>query len=379
MTRKEKKKNRRINNGKRYRIRYDRIVILVLVLIVLAVVITSCVKAFFGKEESNTPESSQSLSSEKSDSAETSDTGESDKTTESSVSADTSVTGEITTETSTSSVTTTTTTTTKAMPTGYKREKHSHEDIYKGDLILVNAEYDYKFYEDDINTTTLFDNKSDSYGAGDFVTRLDRNVLNHLNEMIDAYAESQYLDSTYIFILDGYRTYDEQVERHSSGKSRTFEAGHTDYHTGRTFDIYCSDTFSNIGYGYFNPTDNYEWFVENSGNYGFITRFPEYKSEITGENARTYTYRYVGVPHAVYINSNNLCMEEYIELIKAYTIENQLEITVDGRTYGVYYVPAEEDETDVLVPLGKMYTVSGNNVDGFIVTVNEGYKTTINN
>ncbi len=378
MTRKEKKKNRRINNGKRYRIRYDRIVILVLVLIVLAVVITSCVKAFFGKEESDTPESSQSLSSEKSDSTETSDTGESNKTTESSVSSDTSVTGEITTEASTSSVTTITTTT-KAIPTGYKREKHSYEDIYKGDLVLVNAEYDYKFYEDDINTITLFDNKSDSYGAGDFVTRLDRNVLNHLNEMIDAYAESQYLDSTYIFILDGYRTYDEQVERHSSGKSRTFEAGHTDYHTGRTFDIYCSDTFSNIGYAYFNPTDNYEWFVENSGNYGFITRFPEYKSEITGENARTYTYRYVGVPHAVYINSNNLCMEEYIELIKAYTIENQLEITVDGRTYGVYYVPAEEDETDVLVPLGKMYTVSGNNVDGFIVTVNEGYKTTINN
>ncbi|MDE7104956.1 MAG: D-alanyl-D-alanine carboxypeptidase family protein [Ruminococcus sp.] len=378
MTRKEKKKNRRINNGKRYRIRYDRIVILVLVLIVLAVVITSCVKAFFGKEESDTPESSQSLSSEKSDSTETSDTGESNKTTESSVSSDTSVTGEITTEASTSSVTTITTTT-KAIPTGYKREKHSYEDIYKVDLVLVNAEYDYKFYEDDINTITLFDNKSDSYGAGDFVTRLDRNVLNHLNEMIDAYAESQYLDSTYIFILDGYRTYDEQVERHSSGKSRTFEAGHTDYHTGRTFDIYCSDTFSNIGYAYFNPTDNYEWFVENSGNYGFITRFPEYKSEITGENARTYTYRYVGVPHAVYINSNNLCMEEYIELIKAYTIENQLEITVDGRTYGVYYVPAEEDETDVLVPLGKMYTVSGNNVDGFIVTVNEGYKTTINN
>lgn len=372
MTRKEKQKNRRVNNGKRYRIRYDRIVILVLVLIVLAVVITSCVKAFFGNEEPDTPESSQSLSSETSDSVETSDTGESSEVTEPPVTADTSVTDEITTETASSSSTTvTTTTTTKAIPTGYKKETHSYEDIYKGDLVLVNAEYDYKFYEDDINVTTLFDNKSDSYGAGDFVTKLDRNVLNHLNEMIDAYAKSQYLDSTYIFILDGYRTYDEQVERHSSGKSRTFEAGHTDYHTGRTFDIYCSDTFSNIGYAYFNPTDNYEWFAENAGNYGFIMRFPEYKDEITGERARTYTYRYVGVPHAVYINSNNLCMEEYIEIIKTYTNENPLKITANGQSYAVYYVPAEEDETDVIVPLGKMYTVSGNNADGFIVTVIE--------
>lgn len=371
MTRKEKQKNRRVNNGKRYRIRYDRIVILVLVLIVLAVVITSCVKAFFGNEEPDTPESSQSLSSETSDSVETSDTGESSEVTEPPVTADTSVTDEITTETASSSSTTVTTTTTKAIPTGYKKETHSYEDIYKGDLVLVNAEYDYKFYEDDINVTTLFDNKSDSYGAGDFVTKLDRNVLNHLNEMIDAYAKSQYLDSTYIFILDGYRTYDEQVERHSSGKSKTFEAGHTDYHTGRTFDIYCSDTFSNIGYAYFNPTDNYEWFAENAGNYGFIMRFPEYKDEITGERARTYTYRYVGVPHAVYINSNNLCMEEYIEMIKTYTNENPLKITANGQSYAVYYVPAEEDETDVIVPLGKMYTVSGNNADGFIVTVIE--------
>lgn len=381
MTGKEKRENRRINNGRRYRIRYDRIVILVLVLIVLAVVVTSCVKAFFGKDNPDIPESSLTLSSE------TDSSGKSSDTVETSVSDnDTAATGEAAEEpaetTVTTAVTTTelTTTTTDSVPLGYKTETHSHEDIYKGDLVLVNAEYDYKFYEDDINIKTLFDNKSDSYGAGDYVTKLDSNVLNHLNKMIDAYAESQYLDSTYIFILDGYRTYDEQVERHSSGKSKTFEAGHTDYHTGRTFDIYCSDTFDDIGYAYFSPTGNYKWFAENAGNYGFIMRFPKYKESKTGEKARTYTYRYVGIPHASYINSKNLCMEEYIEKIKAYTIENPLEITADGRTYEVYYVPAEKyGSTDVPVPSGKMYEVSGNNADGFIVTVNKGYKTTVNN
>ncbi len=368
MTRGEKQKNRRTNNGKRYRIRYDRIVILILVLIVLAVVITSCVKAFFGKEEPDNLNSSQSFSSGTSVSVETSTTSQETNT---SVSAETTVSVEYTTETESVSSTDSVTSTTKTLLSGYTTETHSNDDIYKGDLVLVNAEYDYKFYEDDINPITLFDNKSDSYGAGDFVTRLDKNVLKQLNEMIDAYAESKYLDSTSIFILDGYRTYDEQVERHINGKSRTFEAGYTDYHTGRTFDMFCSDTFDEIGYAYFSPTGNYRWFAQNAGNYGFIMRFPEGKEEITGENARTYTYRYVGVPHAVYINSNNLCMEEYIELIKTHTNENPLEITAGGQNYAVYYVPAEENKTDVPVPSGKMYKVSGNNADGFIVTVIE--------
>lgn len=368
MTRGEKPKNRRNNNGKRYRIRYDRIVILILVLIVFAVVVTSCVKAFFVSEEPDNSDSSQSLSSDTSGSVETNDTGQG---TAPPVSADTTVSAEHTSDTSSVSATDSATSTTNALLSGYKTEIHSNDDIYKGDLVLVNAEYDYKFYEDDINPITLFDNKSDRYGAGDFVTKLDKNVLKQLNEMIDAYAESKYLDSTSIFILDGYRTYDEQVERHISGKSRTFEAGYTDYHTGRTFDIFCSDTFDEIGYAYFSPTGNYRWFAQNAGNYGFIMRYPEGKEEITGENSRTYTYRYVGIPHAVYISSNNLCMEEYIELIKTHTNENPLEITADGQNYAVYYVPAGENETDVPVPFGKMYKVSGNNADGFIVTVIE--------
>ena len=34
----------------------------------------------------------------------------------------------------------------------------------------------------------------------------------------------------------------------------------------------------------------------------------------------------------------------------------------------IYYVEALEDATDVLIPKDCVYTVSGNNVDGFIIT-----------
>jgi D-alanyl-D-alanine carboxypeptidase len=184
---------------------------------------------------------------------------------------------------------------------------------------------------------------------------------------MEAYAASKNADTTDVFVQDGFRTYDEQVDRHSSGKSKTFSAGHTDYHTGRTFDMFLMNSDSSTGYSYFAADD---WFNQNAGSYGFILRYPEGKQEKTGENPRTYTYRYVGIPHASYINFNQLCLEEYIEEVKRHTNDNPLEITAGGNTYNVYYVPAAESgDTDVPVPDGMAYTISGCNAGGFIVTV----------
>ena len=94
------------------------------------------------------------------------------------------------------------------------------------------------------------------------------------------------------------------------------------------------------------------------------------KSDITGERARANTYRYVGVPHAKYITKHGLCLEEYIEQLKGYTIEKPLEVEGDGCAYRIYYVPLPaSDKIEVFVPEKDRYTVSGNNCDGFIVTV----------
>lgn len=348
---------------RKYRVRYDRIVIVVLIMVTIAVIATSCTKAIFGRNDdiatnnnsfiASTPDESESVPEPVQD-------GIIAETSESTTDGIQDITS--TPETPTESGT----------PDGYKKESYTYDDIYKGDLVLVNAEYEYKFPEDDVDVITLVGNRNDYYSSGDYVTSLDRFVLYQLNAMIESYATENNLETTDIFVQDGYRTYEEQVDRHNTGKSRTFEAGHTDYHTGRTFDMFYNDSESGTGFAYFSAEGNYEWFAENAGNYGFIVRFPEDKQEITGERPRAYTYRYVGVPHAVYINSNNLCMEEYIEELKSHTIDNPLEITTNAQNYSVYYVSAEiSGETEILVPTGKMYTVSGNNADGFIVTVTE--------
>lgn len=354
---------------RKYRVRYDRIVIVMLVLVTIAVIATSCTKALFGSNEPDSPMNNSSITASIPEETNTISESPTDSTeTEPSE----IVTGEVHDTTSAPEVPTElpTESLTENVPDGYKKEIHPYDDIYKGDLVLVNADYEYKFLEDDIDVVTLVGNRNDYYSAGDYVTSLDKIVLYQLNSMIKAFAEYNNLETTDIFVQDGYRTYEEQVDRHSTGKSRTFEAGHTDYHTGRTFDMFYNDSESGTGFAYFSAEGNYYWFAENAGNYGFIVRYPEDKQEITGENPRAYTYRYVGIPHAYYINSNNLCLEEYIEELKAYTIDNPLGIATEGRNYSVYYVPAENsDMNEILVPSDKVYKVSGNNADGFIVTV----------
>ena len=91
---------------------------------------------------------------------------------------------------------------------------------------------------------------------------------------------------------------------------------------------------------------------------------------MTGTKGSTYKFRYVGVPHAAYMTENSLCLEEYLEQLKSYTLQQPLDYEAGGKSYCIYYVPAEKSgSTDVSVPTDKEYSISGNNMDGFIVTV----------
>ena len=92
------------------------------------------------------------------------------------------------------------------------------------------------------------------------------------------------------------------------------------------------------------------------------------KDEKTGEDSRTYTFRYVGVPHALYMQEHNLCLEEYIDRVHSYSADNPLEITADGKTYQVFYVGiGGTKDVQVTIPSGT-YTASGDNISGYIVT-----------
>ena len=50
--------------------------------------------------------------------------------------------------------------------------------------------------------------------------------------------------------------------------------------------------------------------------YGFVLRYPDGKSNITGVNFENWHFRYVGVENAQYMANHQLVLEEYIQLLK---------------------------------------------------------------
>ena len=56
----------------------------------------------------------------------------------------------------------------------------------------------------------------------------------------------------------------------------------------------------------------YDWLLENAWKFGFILRFPEDKTHITGYDFEPWHYRFVGRDDAYMIYARGLCLEEYV-------------------------------------------------------------------
>lgn len=62
----------------------------------------------------------------------------------------------------------------------------------------------------------------------------------------------------------------------------------------------------------FASTNEYRWLNENAHNYGFILRYPENKTEITGMSFAPWHWRFVGRDAAKNIKEKGICLEEYL-------------------------------------------------------------------
>jgi len=243
---------------------------------------------------------------------------------------------------------------TPATVTEYGTATFDFTKIYQGDLILVNEQHPYNFdyATGDTNIVPIYKNRNDSYSVKDYETYLDLNVIAQLNAlMADCSAAISYNEFR---VVSGW---------YDKGKADDFP----DYYAGRSFSI---STIIGKESNRYKPEGKYAWFNDHCAEYGFILRYPANKEVLTGKDGRAYTFRYVGVPHASYMKENDLSLEEYIDKLKAYTNLNPLKITANDSVYEVYYVQASAGSvTEAPVPTNKTYSSSGNNIDGFIITV----------
>ena len=253
--------------------------------------------------------------------------------------------------------------------------KLDNNDVHKGSLILVNKAY--PSYVDGEDAVSLYDYKTNTYTVADTNVMINKSIVDTTNKMFDDFY-SIYGESD-LYIACAYRSYatqeglyqDELNSDPEAGVNLVAPPGYSDHQTGYVFDVDHYNATEKNGIA-FDGTGNDEWFLNNCANYGFIVRYPEDKVDITGYYYEPWHYRYVGIPHAIYMKQNNLCLEEYLDKIKNNTKDNPLTVSAeDGTTWSMWYEKAYEDGdvTQIAIPKDCDYEISGNNVDGFIITV----------
>ena len=239
------------------------------------------------------------------------------------------------------------------------------EKIYRGNLLLVNAEYPLK----DNNAGILI--PADMRFPEILMKRDAAHLLQLILEKICA--------GNAIVPVSGYRSLEEQSDiwndsRRDNGEefTRKYVAlpNHSEHQTGLAIDLGSNEgeiDFIRPDFPYSGICDE---FRKAAPDYGFIERYSKDKEEITGISHEPWHFRYVGYPHSKIMQENGFSLEEYIQFIKAYSEDNKyLYEQTHGNKIEIYYVPAKGDKTQIKEPENCAYQISGNNMDGFVVTV----------
>ena len=300
-----------------------------------------------------------------------------------------------------------------SLPDNYTEKVQDQGDIQIGNLLIMNGQYEFNYdtnklvinskedlvYQDKLpdGLINVYDYKrQESHNAytkininGILVPTyqlgpegmsivVEENTLNAFNKMMLDYCNQ----------LNSYAYSDSDRENSASGLNIAWgwsdkESLNNDLTSyGSVFYDHSMGTTVSLYYQKFNNEQvrltqsmlksNFKWIDENAHQYGFILRYPnDCNCKIHEDLTDRVQLRYVGVAHATYMKQNNLCLEEYVSLIREqhkFSGEH-LTFTVDGKSYEIYYYASSGSRTHVPVPKNDEYTISGNNMDGFIVTV----------
>ena len=157
--------------------------------------------------------------------------------------------------------------------------------------------------------------------------KVDVRIADELNRMMSDMRK----EGMRPIVCSGYRTiekqsklFDEYIkEKLKAGweysdaffraKMRIALPGTSEHHTGLAVDI-VGMSHQSLDDGQAD-TKEAKWLAEHCTEYGFILRYPEGKTDITGIDYESWHFRYVGAEAAAYIMENELTLEEFIEAV----------------------------------------------------------------
>ncbi len=188
-------------------------------------------------------------------------------------------------------------------------------DANYSELLLVNNENplpeDYAYGEG--MTTIEF-----KYHNGQ-LDQIDAKVWPYMKAMIEA----AWADGVELYVWSPYRSYDTQNMLFTNQVNRCLTDGVTreqaeiqaatvvarpgtsEHHTGLAADF-------NMASDRFETTEMYRWMCDNAEDYGFILRYPEDKTDITGVIYESWHWRFVGINTAKEMNQLGVTLEEYL-------------------------------------------------------------------
>lgn len=135
-----------------------------------------------------------------------------------------------------------------------------------------------------------------------------------------------------IYLLSAYRDVDRQIELYEAEVAKWKAAGYSkkdaeekagtvvavpgtsEHHLGLAVDLVSSEHVK-LDEGA-EKTKGYKWLVAHCHEYGFILRYPNEATEITGIIYEPWHFRYVGVEAATEIMEAGITLEEYLEQLQ---------------------------------------------------------------
>ena len=234
----------------------------------------------------------------------------------------------------------------------------SQADIHSGKLLLLNAENPLKSAPQVMLIAT--DRPKTEAGRpvysvlGMANLSLEYDALKQFNLMAEQFYKNTKDDN--LFVSTAY-------DASKSSQSPLYEAGNTValgyYSTNEKGETLRNESIYNV--------DKFSWIYSNAHKYGFVLLTSEAQTDDNGKSLGSNVFRYVGAPHSVAMASKKLSFESYLEYLKTKTsVDSPLSVKASGKTYAIYYVAAAAEHK---VPTEYAYTVSGNNTDGYIITV----------
>lgn len=196
-------------------------------------------------------------------------------------------------------------------------------------------------------------------------------ILNHLMAELNGWRS--------IAPVSGWRSpqeqqdiWDSSLKENGAQYTKTYVAlcGHSEHQTGLAIDLGLRQEVIDFICPQFPYHGICQKFRTRAADYGFIQRYPAGKEDVTGIGEEPWHFRYVGIPHAQIMAQRRMVLEEYLDFIRQFPYGvHPFSLPVNGGTILISYLPADKGGvTELLIDEKRPHTVSGNNMDGFLVT-----------